>query len=148
MVHATGGSSGLPTSYTASQGSYSKGEETQTDSSWPSIIHALCRCGALILLFPFGAILLHVYAKSVRWHCVNQIISSCIAFIGIVIEFYLSTMLTKSQSYGFTPPDSRSRHFAGHPCSVGNRALATPSCTKRRRPRLYLELCIATLGSS
>lgn len=102
MVHATGGPGGLPTSYSTSQGSSSEGKEIQNDSNWPSIIHALCLCGALILLFPFGAILLRVYPKSLRWHWVNQTISSCIAFIGIVIGFYLSTMFTKSQSYGST----------------------------------------------
>ncbi|GLI73743.1 hypothetical protein PoHVEF18_001965 [Penicillium ochrochloron] len=102
MVHATGGSGGLPTSYTTSQGSSSEGEEVKSDSNWPSIIHALCLCGALILLFPFGAILLRVFPKSVRWHWVNQTISTCLAFIGMVIGFYLSTQFTKSQSFGST----------------------------------------------
>lgn len=99
MVHATGGSGGLPTSYSTAQGSSSDGGETD-DSNWPSIIHALCLCGALILLFPSGAILLRVFPKSVRWHWVNQTILSCIAAVGFVIGFYLSTQFNKSQSYG------------------------------------------------
>lgn len=102
MVHATGGTGGLPTSYSISQGSSSEGGEVKEDSNWPSIIHALCLCGALILLFPFGAILLRVYPKSVRWHWVNQTISTCLAFIGMVIGFYLSTQFTKSQSWAST----------------------------------------------
>lgn len=97
MVHATGGSGGLPTSYTTAQGSSSEGGD-KDDSNWPSIIHALCLCGALILLFPCGAILLRVFPKSVRWHWVNQTISTCLAGIGLVIGFYLSTQFTKSQS--------------------------------------------------
>lgn len=98
MVHATGGSGGLPTSYTTSIGSASSGPVTN-DSNWPSIIHALCVCGALIFLNPTGVVLLRILPKSVRWHWINQTLSSAIAIIGIFIGFYLSTMFTKSQSY-------------------------------------------------
>lgn len=100
MVYATGGTRGLPTSYSTSQGSSSEGEEVKDDSNGPSITHTLCLCGALILLFPFGAILLRPYPKSVRRHWVNQTISACIAFIGMAIGFYLSTQSTKFPSYG------------------------------------------------
>lgn len=102
MVHATGGSGGLTPSYTTSQGSSSEGKEAKSDSNWRSIIHALCLCGALILLFPFGAVFLRVFSMSVRWHWVDQTISTCIAFIGMVIGFYLSTQFIKSQSFGST----------------------------------------------
>ncbi|KAJ5610656.1 hypothetical protein N7510_007375 [Penicillium lagena] len=100
MVHATGGSGGLPISYTTAAGSSLA--STTSDSNWPSIIHALCLCGAFILLMPSGVILLRVYPKSVRWHWVNQTISTGLSLIGIVIGFYLSTMFTKSQSFGST----------------------------------------------
>ncbi|KAJ5492611.1 hypothetical protein N7539_001357 [Penicillium diatomitis] len=100
MVHATGGSGSLPSSYTTSQGTQS--ETFKSDSNWPSIIHAVAACIAIIFLFPFGAILLRVYPKSVRWHWVNQTLSSCIAIVSLVIGFYLSTQFTKSQSWGST----------------------------------------------
>ncbi|KAJ5811945.1 hypothetical protein N7474_008246 [Penicillium riverlandense] len=100
MVHATGGSGGLPTSYTTAAGSSLT--SVTSDSNWPSIIHALCLCGAFILLMPSGVILLRVFPKSVRWHWVNQTISTGLSLIGIVIGFYLSTMFTKSQSYDST----------------------------------------------
>ncbi|KAJ5683844.1 uncharacterized protein N7477_000189 [Penicillium maclennaniae] len=99
MVHAKGGPGGLPTSYTTSVGSASS-EPVTNDSNWPSIIHALCLCVALILLNPAGVILLRVIPKSVRWHWINQTFSSAIAIVGIIVGFYLSTMFTKSQSYG------------------------------------------------
>ena len=66
MVHAPGESSGLPTSYSTVQGSSVEGEEAKRDNNWPSIIHALYLCGALILLFLFGAILFRVFPKSMR----------------------------------------------------------------------------------
>ncbi|KAI2746649.1 hypothetical protein DTO013E5_150 [Penicillium roqueforti] len=99
MVRATGGSGGLPTSYTNSTGSVLSKSITN-DSNWPSIIHGLCLCGALILLMPAGVVLLRVAPKSVRWHWINQTLSSAIAIVGIIIGFYLSTMFTKSQNYG------------------------------------------------
>ncbi|KAJ6105048.1 hypothetical protein N7486_003737 [Penicillium sp. IBT 16267x] len=98
MVHATGGSGGLPTSYTTSVGSALSGHVI-SDSNWPSIIHALCACGALILFNPTGVVFLRILPKSVRWHWINQTLSSALAILGIVIGFYLSTMFTKSQSY-------------------------------------------------
>lgn len=101
MIHATGGSGGLPASYTTSVGSTSNGPVT-SDNNWPSIIHALCLCGALILLNPAGVLFLRILPKSVRWHWINQSLSSAIAMVGIVTGFYLSTMFTKSRSYGST----------------------------------------------
>ncbi|OQD85222.1 hypothetical protein PENANT_c010G11750 [Penicillium antarcticum] len=99
MVHATGGSGGLPLSYTTSAGSAISGSVTN-DSNWPSIIHAICLCGAIFLLMPTGVIFLRISPKSVRWHWINQSLSSAIAIIGTIIGFYLSTMFTKSQTYG------------------------------------------------
>lgn len=99
MVHATGGSGGLPISYQSSAGS-ALSEPPTSDNNWPSVIHAICLCGALILLMPGGVVLLRVFPKSVRWHWMNQTISSGIVIVGIVIGFYLSAMFTKSQSYG------------------------------------------------
>ena len=102
MVHATGGSDGLPStsSYAQSQGTES--EEFTSDSNWPSIIHALAACIAIIFLFPFGAILLRVFPQSVRWHWVNQTLSTGIAILGLILGFYLSTQFTKSQSWNST----------------------------------------------
>lgn len=99
MVRATGGSGVLPTSYKTTVGSAVNGE-ISTDSNWPSIIHALCLCGALILLMPTGVVFLRISPGSVRWHWINQSLATVIAGIGIAIGFYLSTMYTKSQSYG------------------------------------------------
>lgn len=99
MVRATGGSGGLPTSYTNAVGSALNGK-ISNDSNWPSIIHALCLCGALIFLMPTGVVLLRISPRSVRWHWLNQSLATAIALVGIVIGFYLSTMFTKSQSYG------------------------------------------------
>lgn len=99
MVQATGGSGGLPTSYTTSSGS-ALSDRVTNDSNWPSIIHALCTCGAIILLMPTGVVFLRVAPRIVRWHWVNQTLSGGIALVGIVIGFYLSTMFTKSQHYG------------------------------------------------
>lgn len=98
MVHATGGSGGLPISYTKSAGSVLDG--ISTDSNWPNIIHALCLCGALIFLMPTGVVFLRISPNSVRWHWLNQSLATGIAIIGILIGFYLSSMYTKSQSYG------------------------------------------------
>ncbi|KAF3387007.1 hypothetical protein F1880_000463, partial [Penicillium rolfsii] len=92
MVHAPGESSGLPTSYSTVQGSSVEGEEAKRDNNWPSIIHALYLCGALILLFLFGAILFR--------HWVKQTISICLTFGGTVTSFYLSTQFAKFQSFG------------------------------------------------
>lgn len=97
MTHATGGTGGLPTSYINSVGSSQDGEVT-SDSNWPSIMHALCACGAIILLMPTGVVFLRLSPRSVRWHWVNQTLSSIIAIIGIFIGFYLSTMFIKSES--------------------------------------------------
>lgn len=87
MVHATGGSGGLPTSYTTSTGSAMSDDDITNDSNWPSIIHALCLCGALILFMPSGVVFLRILPKSVRWHWVNQTLSFAMAIIGIMIGF-------------------------------------------------------------
>jgi hypothetical protein len=97
MVRATGGSGGLPDSFTTSIGSSLVDEKN--DSNWPAVIHAIALCGAFILLMPTGVVLLRVAPGSVRWHWVNQTAASIIAIIGVMIGFYLSTMYTKSQSF-------------------------------------------------
>lgn len=98
MVRATGGSGTLPASYSTSVGSVLNGG-ISSDGNWPSVIHALCLCGALIVLMPTGVVFLRISPGSVRWHWLNQSLAAIIAGIGIVIGFYLSTMYTKSQSY-------------------------------------------------
>lgn len=98
MTRATGGSGGLPDSYTSSIGTRPVGD-VSNDSNWPAVIHALALCGAFILLMPTGVVLLRVAPGSVRWHWVNQTVASVIAVIGVLIGFWLSTMYTKSQSF-------------------------------------------------
>ncbi|KAF7157301.1 hypothetical protein CNMCM5623_001424 [Aspergillus felis] len=98
MTRATGGSGGLPDSYTSSIGASLVGG-VSNDSNWPAVIHAVAVCGAFILLMPTGVVLLRVAPGSVRWHWVNQTVASVIAIIGILIGFWLSTMYTKSQSF-------------------------------------------------
>ena len=63
------------------------------------MIHAVCLCRALIFLFPFGVFILRVFPQSVRWHWINQTISSVIAILGMGFGFYLSTKFNKSRSY-------------------------------------------------
>ncbi|KAJ6126327.1 hypothetical protein N7523_001939 [Penicillium sp. IBT 18751x] len=99
MAHATGGSGRLPTLYTASTGSAMSDDGITNDSNWPSITHALCLCGALILFMPTGVVFLRMSPKSVRWHWVNQTLTSAMAILGIIIGFYLGIMFTKSRSY-------------------------------------------------
>ncbi|RHZ48871.1 hypothetical protein CDV55_102007 [Aspergillus turcosus] len=97
MIRATGGSGGLPDSYTSSIGSSLV--DVSNDSNWPAVIHAVALCGAFILLMPTGVVLLRVAPGSVRWHWVNQTVASVIAIIGVMIGFWLSTLYTKSQSF-------------------------------------------------
>jgi uncharacterized membrane protein len=99
MKHATGGTGQLPSSYAISIGSAMSDDGVTDDSNWPSILHALCACGALILLMPTGIAFLRLAPKNVRWHWINQSLSTIIAIIGIIIGFYLSTMFNKSQNY-------------------------------------------------
>ncbi|KAL1962257.1 hypothetical protein VTN77DRAFT_9847 [Rasamsonia byssochlamydoides] len=101
MVLATGGSGGLPTSFTTAVGSAEIGQPHH-DSNWPSIIHALAICGAFVLLMPAGVIFLRVFPASVRWHWVNQSLASILAIVGGLIGIYLSTMFTKSESFDST----------------------------------------------
>ncbi|RHZ55405.1 cytochrome and DOMON domain-containing protein [Aspergillus thermomutatus] len=98
MTRATGGSGGLPDSYTSSIGSSLDGG-VSNDSNWPAVIHGVALCGAFILLMPTGVILLRVAPGSVRWHWLNQTLASVIAIIGVLIGFWLSTMYTRSQSF-------------------------------------------------
>ncbi|KAJ5894540.1 hypothetical protein N7495_006231, partial [Penicillium taxi] len=98
MTHATGGTGGLPTSYANAAGSSSTGEITN-DKNLPSIIHAVFVCVAIILLMPTGVVYLRLSPRSVRWHWVNQTLSSILAIIGIIVGFYLSHLFTKSQSH-------------------------------------------------
>jgi hypothetical protein len=100
MTHATGGSGGLPTSYSTSVGASLSNDGVKNDNNWPSIIHALCACVALILLMPTGVLFLRIAPKSVRWHWINQSLAAGIGIVGIFIGFYLSTMFNKSQKYG------------------------------------------------
>lgn len=102
MVHATGGSGGLPNTnssmFSTTVGASLSGS-TYSDSNWPSIIHALLLCGAFVLLMPTGVIFLRVIPQSVRWHWVNQTLAAALAIIGGLGGLYLSTMFTKSHSY-------------------------------------------------
>lgn len=98
MVLATGGSGGLPTSFTSSVGSSQNGLPL-SDSNWTSIIHALAISAAFILLMPIGALFLRVIPGSVRWHWVNQTVATVLAIIGGGVGLYLSSMFTKSESY-------------------------------------------------
>lgn len=98
MKHATGGIGQLPSTSAMSIGS-AMSDVVTDDSNWPSIFHALCSCGALILLMPTGIVFLRLAPKNARWHWINQSISTIIAIIAIILDFYLSTMFTKSQNY-------------------------------------------------
>jgi small-conductance mechanosensitive channel len=98
MLHATGGSGNLPTSYTTAVGSAEVGNPSN-DSNWPSIIHALATTAAFILLMPAGIVLLRVVPESVRWHWVNQTFALGLAAIGGAIGLYLSSMFNRSESY-------------------------------------------------
>ncbi|KAJ5587478.1 uncharacterized protein N7459_003243 [Penicillium hispanicum] len=98
MVQATGGSGGLPTSYSTATGSALDGGVT-TDSSWPTVIHAVCACVGLILLTPLGVVFLRILPASVRWHWVNQSLAATLGIVGIMVGLYLSTMFNKSQDY-------------------------------------------------
>lgn len=99
MVLATGGTGGLPTSFTTAVGSSEDGKP-HYDSNWPSILHALAICAAFVLLMPTGVFVLRVFPASVRWHWVNQSLASILAIAGGMLGVYLSTMFTKSQSFG------------------------------------------------
>jgi hypothetical protein len=86
MTRATGGSGGLPDSYTSSIGASLVGD-VSNDSNWPAVIHGLALCGAFILLMPTCVALLRVAPGSVRWNWANQTVASVIAVIGVLIGF-------------------------------------------------------------
>lgn len=101
MVHATGGSGGLPTNpsiYASSIGASLVGS-VSSDSNWPNVIHGLLLCGAFVLLMPTGVIFLRVVPQSVRWHWVNQTLASALVIVGGLGGLYISTMYNKSRSY-------------------------------------------------
>lgn len=99
MVHAAGGAGGLPSSYTTSVSTSMSDGGVTNDGNWPSIIHGLCACVALIFLMPTGVGFLRIFPKSVRWHWVNQTLAAAIGVFGILFGFYPSTMFNKSQNY-------------------------------------------------
>ncbi|EHK16981.1 uncharacterized protein TRIVIDRAFT_161834 [Trichoderma virens Gv29-8] len=101
MVRAISDSAGLPASFTTAAGSNMDGSIT-IDSNWPSIIHALCLCGTFVIMMPLGVTFLRIFPRSVRWHWINQTLSSTITFVGFIIGIYLSTMFTKSEKANST----------------------------------------------
>lgn len=101
MVHASSGSAGLPTSFTTAAGSNMDGSIT-IDTNWASIIHALCLCGTFVVMMPLGVIFLRIFPRSVRWHWINQTLSSVITAMGFIIGIYLSTIFTKSEKANST----------------------------------------------
>lgn len=98
MKQATGGTGGLPSTFTTSTGSEQDGPISD-DNNWPAIIHGIAACVAFVIFMPAGVIFLRIAPSSVRWHWVNQTFASILAIIGIIFGFYLSTMFTKSDSF-------------------------------------------------
>jgi Eukaryotic cytochrome b561. len=98
MKQATGGTGGLPSTFTTATGSEQDGDISD-DSDWPAIIHGIALCVAFVIFMPIGVIFLRISPSSVRWHWVNQTLATILVIIGMVFGFYLSTMYNKSESF-------------------------------------------------
>ena len=96
MVQATGDGA-VPADTSTNSGAAAVGSPT-TDHDWTAIFHAVITCLAFILLMPLGAVFLRV-AGRFRWHWINQILASTIAFVGVAVGFYLSTIYNQSSSF-------------------------------------------------
>jgi hypothetical protein len=55
------------------------------------LIHAICLCGALILLFPLGIVMLRWFG-SVRIHWMLQVFAASVSVIGLALAIALSIM--------------------------------------------------------
>jgi hypothetical protein len=70
----------------------------QSDGDKLGPAHAVLMCGAFLLLFPFGVIVLRVFEK-VGMHAVVQGIGVSAAVIGVGVGIYLSRMYKHVSSY-------------------------------------------------
>lgn len=98
MTVATGGSGGIPTSVATPGGATAAGAAVLT-SNYPSIIHAVLITIPLTLFMPIGIMFLRISPGSVRWHWVNQTLSSIMALVGGLIGIFVSTLFNKSKSF-------------------------------------------------
>ena len=96
MVQATGNGT-VPTNIFKNSGAAAVGSPTD-DHDWAAIIHAVLTCLAFLFLMPLGAIYLRVLG-SFRWHWINQLFACLIAFIGVGLGFYLSTIYNHTKSF-------------------------------------------------
>ena len=100
------------------------------DNDWTGALHAAAMCGAFVMIFPIGVVMLRVLEK-VMFHAGVQALGVLVSIVGVAIGLYLSMMYnhvsqhfvashfssialvlkvsTTVQTYQLNPPNSRPR---------------------------------------
>ena len=82
----------VPTGKAATENSNAQivGSPTQ-DNDWTGVLHATAMCGAFVIIFPMGVVMLRVLEK-VMFHASMQALGVLASIVGVAIGLYLSMM--------------------------------------------------------
>ena len=69
-------------------------ETDKSDNDFTPVLHAVLMIVAFVGLMPIGLLILRVM-KSVKWHALNQSLSSAVALIGVFVGVYCGTMYNR-----------------------------------------------------
>lgn len=87
----------VPTGKAATENSNAQivGSPTQ-DNDWTGVLHATAMCGAFVIIFPMGVVMLRVLEK-VMFHAGMQALGVLASIVGVAIGLYLSMMYNHSK---------------------------------------------------